>query len=285
MVNRFARIYPMYFILTLATFIVMLILKKGESNLTILFLNLSFLNGFFDGTKFYEILQGWTLTVEEMFYLLAPLFFLLIKRAKFYLAILPFGFLLAGIVLAKVFSKIDLDGFLSSSEFMLQRTFFGRCFEFFIGIGLAIVYKKRISVMQNYHFTYAGMTMIIACLFVMTVLRGSHEYGIQHPLGKVINSLVLPLAGISLFFYGLLTEQTFISKILGGKFFVLIGKSSYVFYLIHIGIIASFIQKIIPNAIVIFFAINLISILLYKYVEEPLSRIVRTRLGSQSLKL
>jgi len=90
-VKRFARIYPMYFILTTATFVYFGLMNAHFDfrDLKIYLLNITFLKGFFEVFKFSGIGQGWSLTVEESFYLLAPLFFLLIKRSKFCLFLIP----------------------------------------------------------------------------------------------------------------------------------------------------------------------------------------------------
>ena len=51
-----------------------------QSPILILFLNIFFIRGFFDDLKFTGVGQGWSLTVEECFYLLAPVLFIGIKR-------------------------------------------------------------------------------------------------------------------------------------------------------------------------------------------------------------
>ena len=88
-IRRFARIYPVFFILTLITYINQItpsLLNQSftlfeilKHNLFYLFLNLTFLNTYFFDLRFIGIPQGWTLTIEEMFYLIAP-FLLAIKR-------------------------------------------------------------------------------------------------------------------------------------------------------------------------------------------------------------
>ncbi len=281
MVNRIARIYPMYFLLTLFTFIVFNVKGSGESNFTTFILNVTFLRGFFDQALFSGISQGWSLTVEEIFYILAPLFFLLIVRSKSLIFILPVLLLLIGFVLVGLFSPLKLHGLFGSDHFMLTYTFFGRCFEFFVGIALAIFYKKANLISTKIPFTYVGIVVMIICIWIMSLLRTDTLIGIETSMGRVINALILSVFGIAVFFYGLLTEETIISKILGSKLFVLLGKSSYIFYLIHLGVIASFIQRVIPNTVVIFVVVNLISIALFKSVEDPLNKFIRRKFQPQ----
>ena len=87
----------------------------------------------------------------------------------------------------------------------------------------------------------------------------------------------MPLFGIAVFYYGLITEKTILSKILRSKILVLLGKSSYIFYLIHVGIIATFLHKYVSNNMIVFVACNVISIVMFKYIEEPLNNFIRQK--------
>lgn len=81
--NRIARIYPLYFILTIITFIFFFNEPSNYSSkekLIILFLNITFLRGFFDSFKFSGIIQGWSLTVEETYYFFATFFLVFQKK-------------------------------------------------------------------------------------------------------------------------------------------------------------------------------------------------------------
>jgi peptidoglycan/LPS O-acetylase OafA/YrhL len=152
MVNRIARIYPMFFILTTIAFIAFAY-KFGAykiNDIIIYFLNITFLKGFFDALKFTLLSQGWSITVEETFYLIAPLAFLLINKKRIYLLLLPIFFILFGILLVSIFSNLDFYDFFGNYNFMFNFTFFGRSIEFFIGILLAYILKDKF----NYPFIY-----------------------------------------------------------------------------------------------------------------------------------
>ncbi len=281
-INRVARIYPLYFLLTTLTFLPILYYNFDNRQLLIYGLNISMLRGFFENFKFSGIAQGWSLTVEETFYFLAPLFFFFIKRHKIYLIILPLILILIGIIFVLFFSKIDFYGFFSSFEFMFNYTFFGRCLEFFIGISLAVIYKYDLPLLKRFkHYTYAGIIGIIISLILLTTLKGDLDFGIRHPMGIIVNTLFLPTFGIFMLYYGLLKERTLISKILSNKLFVLIGKSSYIFYLIHMGIFVSALRRLGITSVnpfsylLIFIILNIISIVMYKYIEVPLNVFIR----------
>jgi len=186
---------------------------------------------------------------------------------------------------------------------MMLNTFFGRCFEFFAGILLALFVKRKGFERGNkLPFTYLGFFMIFFSVWIMSVLPilPGHEYGLQTPIGIITNNYLLA-ASITLFFYGLLTEESYLKRILAYPFVELLGKASYIFYLIHLGFIYDMlhfsvnwlnegvfalydkwgVDWISPfqndgiNLLMVFIAVNAISILLYKNIEEPLNHYIR----------
>ena len=276
-VKRFARIYPMYFLLTTFTFLFFAIFHSQTNfvDLKNYFFNISFLKGFSDDLKFTGIAQGWSLTVEEMFYVLAPIFFLLIKRSKFFLILLPLFFIGLGLLLVSIFKGMDCYGFMNSINFMLDFTFFGRVTEFFIGIALALFLRNNSFDMKLKGVTYVGFFGIILSVWALVSLKEGAGFGVDTLSGKVINTLLLPFFGIAPLFWGLIKEKTLLSKLFSTKIFVLLGKSSYIFYLIHLGIFVTILNKILTNQWFIFIALNVISVVLYSYLESPLNKIIR----------
>lgn len=308
--NRIARIYPMYLLLTVLTFGLYFIFG-GEASvmngfgspLLLLVFNIFFIRGFFDDLKFTGVGQGWSLTVEESFYFLAPLFFMQMKKNKKAIVYLPLLLLSAGIILVLIFRNFSFYGFFGNFTFMFLYTFLGRCVEFFIGMGLALIVLKQNEADRKYPvFSILGIIGIAASIGLMASipLKGI-EYGLYHPFGIITNNLLLPIA-IAFFYFGLIKENSFIRKFLSSATMQLLGKSSYIFYLIHIGVIANF-TKIWTRAGVdsfynwlemngfdwlaehlsdsvlfigiVFILLNLVSILLYKTIEEPVNLYIR----------
>lgn len=277
-VNRVARIYPMYFLLTVLTFTVFYFSDNSHSlfSIKVFFLNITFLKGLFSDFVFTGINQGWSLTVEEMFYFTAPLFFILLRRNRYNLIFIPVIILSSGFLLSTYFSNHSFYGLLGSNRFMLNYTFFGRCFEFFIGIALSFYFKRNQFKLKTKWATYSGAFIILLSLILLNLVRGDGKYGVINPLGIIINNLLLPILGIAVLFWGLLTEKNLIQKILASPLFVMLGKSSFIFYLIHLGVIEIFIKHTITsNIYLIFILINIISILLNKWIEEPLNNFIR----------
>ena len=286
LVNRIARIYPMYFLLTTGTFLFYAIFRNshGLSYFLVYLSNITFVRGYFDTFKFTGIEQGWSLTVEETFYFLAPVIFIFVRRSMLSLIIIPVVLILFGMLMVYGFSNLNIFGFFASNGFMFIYTFFGRCFEFFIGIGLAIFFKNN-SLQRNIPYaTCFGSLALILCIYWMSTFGAHSGSGILHPAGKLINNFILPLFGIAPLFYGLLTEKTLLSKLLGSSIFVLLGKSSYIFYLIHIGIIANLLRSFNLNVFLVFVFLNIISIILYRFLEEPLNVFIRRKFSGQAFK-
>ncbi|MCI0751603.1 MAG: acyltransferase [Flammeovirgaceae bacterium] len=275
--KRLARIYPLYFILTTITFILYLVEKKSfHGNDGILyFLNLTFLKGFFNDFKFTLIPQAWSLTVEECFYFLAPLIFLLVSKKNFWLFLLPVILFSLGLLLTFVSAELsDLltlktYGFFKNNTFMLTFTIFGRSFEFFIGIGLALFLKKKgTELYRRAHLT--SLSILMLALFTGVLAFGN----LSPALKLLIHQGLIPLsAGVLIL--GLVKENSIVKSILASKPLELLGKSSYALYLVHIGFIPTWAAAYISdNSFVIALIVVASSYILWRWVEEPLHKYV-----------
>lgn len=306
--NRVARIYPMYFLLTAGAFIYYFFTREPgivgnfPSAIGLFFMHITFVRGFFYDLNFTGIAQGWSLTVEECFYFSAPIVFFIAKRYnKFYLQILTItGF---GCLMVLLFRNVNWYGFFGNFTFMMLYTYFGRCFEFFVGIQLALlVHKKGVVRTNKLLYTYIGFIMIFVCVGIMSRLAIPQGWsaGLHSPFGIFTNNYLLPVA-IATFFYGLITESTQLKKMLANPFVELLGKSSYIFYLIHLGYMYAMLHKSFNwlndgvfslydkwgvdwhspfeydslNLLYAFIVLNAISIFLFKFIEEPLNHYIR----------
>jgi len=306
--NRVARIYPMYFLLTIGAFVYYYftrepaIVGKFPSAIGLFFMHITFVRGFFHDLNFTGIGPGWSLTVEECFYFSAPIAFFIIKKYnKFYaqiFAITAFGFLLV-----LIFRNVDWYGFFGNFTFMELYTYFGRCFEFFVGIKLALYVRQHGLERKNaIRFTYLGFVGIFACIGAMSryTIPMGWSAGLHNPLGIITNNYILPIF-IAMFFYGLITEGSNLKKVLANPFVELLGKSSYIFYLIHLGYMYNMIHHTFNwlndevfalydkwevdwhspfqydalNLLFAFIVLNCISIVLFKFIEEPLNHYIR----------
>ena len=285
--NRFARIYPMYFLITGLTFLILSIDhaydvghqwqgQTGVEKGLVLFLNASLLKAFFQHFIYTGISQGWTLTVEECFYLTA-LFMLLgiSKSTKRYalLALYGLGLLIIGCAIVGLVPHPF--GFFESYRFMLKFTFFGHCIEFLSGMGLALFLLKRpIIAKSSSLFTWVGSIWIVIAVLALSQITNTSNNTMESVsfISIFINNVLLP-PGIILLFYGLIHEQSWLRRLLETPLLSLMGKSSYVFYLIHIGVISFLIDRYISiNYFIHFPLIVALSIILFHFVENPLHK-------------
>jgi len=274
--NRIARVYPMYFILTTFTLVVLFLQdKQGQHPLFVYLMNISFLKGFFDDLKFTLIGQGWSLTVEECFYITAPLLFIGFRRSKWFIFLIAIATLASGLLLVFSFQKVSFYGFFSNYTFLFTYTFLGRCVEFLWGAGLVIFFRSHLTKNKaGIILTSSGAMLIIGLIILMSVLD-TNTTGECKPAIIAINNFLLPGA-IALLFYGLMREKTFVKTILGSSMFVVSGKVSYTFYLIHVGVFYTLINFYLPNDYLLtFLLLNLIALGLWYTIEEPLNRLIR----------
>jgi len=272
--NRFARIYPLYFILCFLA-----LAPRRDVGLQDWFLNLTLLKGFSDQYKFIGIPPSWSLSVEECFYIAAPLIFLV--RDRFRALWVPLaGFAVVALLTTALGSWLNFQSFLAPWKFVALYTIFGRFFEFFVGIWLAEVVtgKRRAPAWSMVKFkTLTGFGGIALTPFVLaTLVGGPYYYGQQHPIGIVWSLFVLPIF-VALAIHGLMSERTAASSFLSTRFMQFMGKSSYAFYLLHYGWLIPFKTSILLGGDIfsLFFAVNLLAAAFYKWVEEPLQLFFR----------
>ncbi|OCX54615.1 hypothetical protein BEL04_10315 [Mucilaginibacter sp. PPCGB 2223] len=310
LISRAARLYPMYFLFTTAAFIYYYF-NRGQALIGdpnhpwfTMFLNYTFLRGFFDDLKFTGVGQGWSITVDVVFYLITPFVFWLVKEKKFAfqqtLVFLPLGFLI--VLICRNFSWY---GFFSNFTFMLYYTFFGRCFEIYMGMLLALNYQKINIKPGSKKFTYIGFILMFVCVYFFTLipLGKDEQFGIKTPTGMILDTVLLSPA-IIMFFFGLIKEKTTLQRILSSKFVQLLSNASFLFYLIHLGFLNNFLHEGINwlndwtfafydkhgldwhspfeydqlNIFYVFFGLYGISVFLYKFMEEPLNKKIRNYL-------
>jgi peptidoglycan/LPS O-acetylase OafA/YrhL len=296
--HRFARIYPMYFLVVVGMAVWTLIyfrhVQFTAGQVSALFLlQLTFVKGFSDQFKFIGVGQGWTLTVEVVFYVLFPLLLVLIRRFGF-LATLALTYA-CGMLLYGLGTTFNYHGYFTPFQFVLLYTFFGRAGEFIAGMMLADYVmrtnavevtsaRRAVTVMKLPIYTLLGGLGVVCCLSVLGMLEPSDTIdGALNPWGSAIYILILPPVVCALF-YGLIAERTWFSQLMGSRLLVTMGASSYCFYLIHMGgphyMLNTWVRDCgtFPSYVTLF----LISFVLWKFVEEPLRVLILTRAPSRS---
>jgi peptidoglycan/LPS O-acetylase OafA/YrhL len=293
--NRFARIYPLYFLLTLLTFIVMVSWPTQDwyewqgpvtfsKKVAIVILNLTLTRSYFQSMQFLGVPTAWTLTVEETFYLCAPFLLIGVKRHIRWIYFYPLLLVSCGVLLVALCSHfLPRASLLPTIEYMLSATFFGRCVEFMVGIGLAFWTASRYSHSQQLHTEKATL---LGCLGIMTVVlllaiieQTLPEASSAHQYTYALVCYVLLPFPIAVLFWGLTQERTWLQQVLATKTFDLLGKSSYAFYLIHLGVIDTLFNRYVTdNWVVRLVAYTFLSIALYKWVEHPFNKLLRAKM-------
>lgn len=272
--NRFARIYPLYVLVLLLTVAVDYALGHGMS-WPVFGLNLTLLKGLFDDYKFSGIAQSWSLTVEAGFYVLAPLLFGLFRRWGAWR--LTTGLTGIGLLLWATVGPFRMHGLFGNLSFMWFYTFFGRAFEFIAGMWLARRWHVR-QLPQVRWATVGGLTLLVLCVGWQAWLMGWTTNVDARLWSEVVTyNYVLPI-GIAGLLLGLLTERSVLRNILAHSVAQALGRSSYAFYLIHIGVIAKALEKTVAgsNRWLLFGLLVALAHGLYQFVEEPLQTWLRS---------
>lgn len=281
--KRFSKIYPIYFALTSLTYFIWWT-KTGSSPALLkeYLLNITFIRGFSQDYYLSGIGPAWSLSVEELFYLFSPLIFVLIKRRNLFFTQL-IGWWAIGAVLLFCFRYFPNDGFFGSAYFVYFATFFGRCFEFYCGIFLAlqILGHRHLSGLQRKSFrwsafTWGGIGWMAVGIALLYVNQYRHA---NDSLAKILLSNLFYPVGVAIFYFGLIRERTWLQRWLSTRPLQLLGHSSYAFFLVHTGVVAVGLEKYLTrNVALLFVLLQLVSIGIFLFFERPLSRLIRSRL-------
>jgi peptidoglycan/LPS O-acetylase OafA/YrhL len=274
-INRFARIYPVYFLLLT----IVVLLRHDVHPLTLLS-NYTLTHALFHGETLL-IQPSWSLTVEETFYFLAPVFMLLARRWGF-TAPFALGWLLfAG---ALVVSTLGFR-FLGTPAFVFSTTFFGHFLEFFAGFFLALLVmraeKRGTPYAPGWRYTATGLLTVALLVAAMMLVYRRTPLDLRAII--LINNFLVPVP-IALLYWGLIREDTWLSRVLSARFAGLLGRSSYSFYLLQ-GVVIGYLSTTGSwgpvGSLLLFGVIWAASILLFVAFEEPLNVRIRNRFRSQ----
>ncbi len=265
-IRRFARIYPVYFFL-----VTIVLITSAPHSLGYIVENYTLTHSLFDYGDI-AISPSWSLTVEECFYLSAPIIFLLIRKYGLWSPLMIYIVLLTTTLLL----KDNKPNVFVANHYMFMLTYMGRFFEFYMGTVLAMRFMKgKTSGRKNGNYTYyglAGILLVILCIGGTLLLHGT----IRLMATQMLFNIALPLP-VVVFYRGLCTENTAVSRLLSGNLMNLFGKSSYTFYLLHMLIIGpthaftNLFSGIRYDILVIseFFITLILSIIIYLLFEHP----------------
>jgi peptidoglycan/LPS O-acetylase OafA/YrhL len=287
--NRIGRIVPLYYILVTFTFLMLYFRHEGGGGshlFGIYLLNISFIKALSASYIFTGIYPAWSLTPEMTFYFLFPFMYVLITRYNFSWWKHVLLFWAIGLLVYVFFQFYPFKGFFKDFQFMLAATFFGRCFEFMIGVHLAFLFikwqakKNAINITSRVKlsvpvYTIAGSIVAIILILVLAYISPD-KMGLGYSgIAQFLTVVVFPLP-IAAMFFGLVTEVTWFSRLLSTSLFQVLGKSSYAFFLVHTGFIADWMFVLCrDNVLLVYLSVAIISIALYYLLESPLNKWIK----------
>lgn len=282
--HRVARVYPLYLLLTAVTFAAMVghlltwytwpeHASRATKALSLL-ANLTLTRAFFPDYVMLGVPTAWSLTPEVCFYACAPglLWFCNHRLRRLVLAALALLGLGAVLSLAEL-QLPTVGAVMHPLPFVLWNTFFGRCVEFLMGMALTLWHQRRGNRAARPGTTLAGVALVAACVAAMAVVQEVGQPlppGWSFPRAYVgLNNLVLPFA-VAWLFHGLVYERTGLQRLLASPPLQVLGKSSYAFYLLHLGLFSDLLGKVIGVQPLVYFGVfTLAAIGLYYLVEQP----------------
>ena len=212
------------------------------------------------------LLHTWSLSVEEQFYILFPIFLLIcFKYFKNYLQ----SIIIVGILLSLFFAE-NLSIKNPSLNFYVLSS---RAWELLLGSLVALLeikYKKKNTLINSNIFVSIGLILIISSFFF-------YDESIAHPTFRSLP----PVIGTVLILY-FANSNSLVVRLMSLKLFSSIGLISYSLYLWHFPIFAfarlSFYGNNIKEYLFIGSSIFILSILSYLFLEKPFRSKKRTSL-------
>lgn len=284
--RRVARIYPIFFLLNgLALWNMYWPLARATAanRLTLIFLSQSLLKGFSNTLMFVGLPQSWSLTTEECFYLSAPL--VLVWQARWRGAPLAFAALMVALGLgltALCIGRPALHGFFGSYRALFNYLYFGRVLEFMMGLLLARWWAARPPAPAPAWpwRTAAGVALMGLAAGWLVRLNLHFEWYQGVPFSATVPTNTLFPLGVTLLLAGLLAERSWLRRLLATPLLEELGRSSYFFYLFHVGVFSLWWQHRFGWGHYVgwqFLATLVISELGYRLLEEPARRWITAR--------
>lgn len=305
-VKRVARIWPLFVVFALIQHTVLVI--QGHSVDSGFLVTMTMVQGFFADLCHEGLPTAWSLTVEETFYVLAPVLFLVLavliphqepdrrslSGVRFWRIVSAVGLItlvlvLLGELFVSVIARAGLDwrGFFGNRFHMWHATLLGRFPEFAVGIIAAFIHRdadlpdllrgRRASALLAASFLGIG-----ACMWgkdLVAAQGGVVPQAVTYFLAYLLVVLT------ALMILALTVSRGPLHHLLSTRLLVYLGKISYGFYLIQVTVMIAPLVALTDKLgwvrlPVLFVLTNLACVAFYALVEVPARRWIVTRWAS-----
>lgn len=290
-VARLARIWPLHVVTLL---VVIFVLKYDVSDVKILFANAFIFQSWVPYSSYFYSFNAvsWSISTEMSFYLMFPLFLILLRNNTRALIFVASLFLLLPMAVALYLQlPVKPSNEHVSSSFFLYINPIARSVEFISGmVACQLFIKKQVNELRR-EMAYMDVVFFVALIISMFV---SNKLWFEFKDGRfaaffawfaTAGSFVL----IALFIYYVSVCNGIFSKLLSFKPLVYLGEISFSMYMCH-QVILNFINKYyyhesISNGIqfYLFYLVSVVGIssILYHCVEVPARNLIRSRLSKR----
>lgn len=279
-INRFSRIYPIYFIAILA----IITIKHFSFETDEFVYNILLIQAWIPNMALTLNYPGWSLSVELLFYICFPLIFKLFKlystKKIVWLVLLiwlltqvTFNLIYFDILPNVIYSNLDLMYFppLHINQFLVGCT-----------TGLLYLKTKKLKIPSVYN-----LLIILSLVSIIIV-----TFKFSHILNLHNGALAILFAPL---IYFLSIDKSFLTTILSNSIFIFLGEISYSVYILQDPIFHIFSDNFIQQYLSKFISLNDVNIVFmfkttclviaaaisYKYIEEPLRLKIKRSLNNK----
>ncbi len=305
-VKRIARIWPLFLVLAAAQHVLMAAWGRPPQAWWIVTCTMT--QGFFLDVRYDGLPTAWSLSIEESYYLVAPLVFLALAPlavrgrdgtgalgtrawARLLATLVAACALLAAAGLGAMWLAHRLGwtfaGFLGDPRHVLHATLAGRFPEFAIGIVAAFLHRDGWPerALRGARASWTAVGSATAVLAAMAAKSAADDAGslagdLASTAGVAIATAVLILA--------LTREDSRVSRFLAHPLGVHLGKVSYGFYLVQVSLVSAPIvalgERVGPFRLLVLYALMSVACtLLFELIERPARRAIVRRFSGATL--
>ncbi len=296
--KRFVRIYPVYFFI-LTFFVVALGRPVGFAPTTLYqgVINYTLIQALFPPLMLSGVSTAWTLTIEELYYLVAPGLMRLMGKVNAplrQLLLTSIAISIIGFVCVLLLALLPnvLPGFIVGADlsYIAGSSIFGRIPEFLAGMVAGYCYLRRARLpwlmLNAQKLVMPGAVCLLAAI---TLVQVADEPG-AWVLNRSLTILVALCASLVILFLACdEAHLSLISRLLGSRILVFAGQISYVLYLVQLTEPVQYLYWVVlgdtvprvPRALLLYLGATALSALLYFIVEVPSQHALSRRLLRQ----